>query len=272
MTKSHLKTVPERLLKAGFGYEELFVRSLFATWTKHLIIAGQVKDSDHVLDVACGTGILARDVLPVVGQFGRVLGVDPAVGMIETARKLVPQISWFLGKAEKLEWNNESFDCVLSQFGMMFFEDKELAATEMYRVLKPGGRLALSVWSGIEENPAYSEIISILQNRVGAEAADPVAKPFSLSNYQQVVDWLSVAGFEVIKTEIKVETACFPSTGHIIEAEIFGWLPHYGIELPEGQLVDIIKESTIALSKYETSTGKAKFPTTGVIISARKPF
>ncbi|MEO1160372.1 MAG: methyltransferase domain-containing protein, partial [Pseudomonadota bacterium] len=92
-------------LEAGRGYEALFVPALFAPWTGHVLDGAGVQDGDHVLDVGCGSGVLARDALARSGQSGRVVGIDPAPGMIAAAREAEPGVEWILANAEALPFD-----------------------------------------------------------------------------------------------------------------------------------------------------------------------
>lgn len=263
-------SVSEEQLAAGHGYEKLFVPALFAPWTGHLIRAARIRHGEHVLDVACGTGVLARHILLQVGATGKVTGVDPAPGMIGVASELEPGVDWILGKAEALEFEDETFDCLVSQFGMMFFEDCEAAVREMFRVLKPGGRLAIAVWNSIEENPAYREVVSILDKQVGEAAADAVRLPYTMGNFSGITAILTETGFHGIAVKTEQETASFPGARQMVEADIRGWLPLFDIHLEESKIAEVLAESDRALSKYVTDTGKVEFPTSAHVISAYK--
>ena len=103
-------TVTQEELEAGRGYEELFVPALFEPWTQHLIHGAGVQEGSHVLDIACGSGVLTRHALSRSGQSGRVVGVDPAPGMIAAAKEVEPRIEWVLGGAEALEFDDGMFD------------------------------------------------------------------------------------------------------------------------------------------------------------------
>jgi SAM-dependent methyltransferase len=269
-TEAMNETVPSELLEAGRGYEELFVPALFAPWTKHLIKKAGVCEGSQVLDIACGTGVLARDALLCVGTSGRVVGVDPAPGMIGAAKELECNINWVLGSAEALTFGDEAFDCVMSQFGMMFFQDREAAVREMFRVLRPGGKLAIAVWNSVEENRAYGDIIAVLQEQVGTSAADALRLPYSLGNHGEVTSLLEISGFSNINVETKLETARFPSSRHMVEAELRGWLPLFDIHLEESKIKEVLAESDRTLSKYRVASGEAEFPTSAHVISAHK--
>ncbi len=258
------------LLDAGRGYEALFVPALFEAWTKHLIEGAGVGEGSHVLDVACGTGVLARSALAAVGAHGLVVGVDPAPGMLAAAKEIEPEIDWVLCGAESLDADDETFDCVVSQFGMMFFQDRNRAAGEMFRVLKPGGSLAIAVWRSVDHNPAYADIISILEEHVGTAAADALRLPYGLGNADEVTAALESGGFSEITVDAKTETASFPSSRQMVEAELRGWLPLFDIFLGEDEISEILIASDETLSKYVGPAGEAVFPTSAHIFTARK--
>jgi SAM-dependent methyltransferase len=261
----------EELVEAGRGYEALFVPALFEAWTKHLLEGARVGAGSHVLDVACGTGVLARSALSRAGAGGRVVGIDPAPGMLAAARELEPGIDWVLCGAEDLDVDDETFDCVVSQFGMMFFEDREKSAEEMYRALKPGGSLAIAVWRSVEHNPAYADIISVLEEHVGTSAADALRLPYSLGDSDEVTAALQSGGFNDIKAEAKTETARFPSSRQMVEAELRGWLPLFDIFLTEDKISEVLIASDKILGKYAGPAGEAVFPTSAQVFTARKP-
>lgn len=263
--------VSEDLIDAGRGYEALFVPALFKVWTKHLVEGAGVGEGSHVLDVACGTGVLARSALAKAGANGRVVGADPAPGMLAAAKELEPAIDWVLCSAEALDVDDESFDCVVSQFGMMFFEDRDKSAKEMFRVLKPGGSLAVAVWRSVEHNPAYADIISVLEEHVGRAAADALRLPYSLGNADEVAAALESGGFGEITVEAKTEMAKFPSSRQMVEAELRGWLPLFDILLSEEKINDVLIESDKTLGKYAGSAGEAVFPTSANLFTARRP-
>ena len=258
-------------LEAGRGYEALFVPALFAPWTHHLIRGARVADGQSLLDVACGSGVLTRDVRSRTGPAGRVVGLDPAPGMIAAASEIEPDIEWVSGAAEDLPFEDGTFDCVVSQFGMMFFQDKAAACAEMLRVLRPGGRLTIGTWQPIGRNPAYQDIVTVLDAEVGREAGDAVRLPFVLGDEDELRGMFAEAGFDDIAIRMKSEQARFPSAQMMVEVELRGWLPLFGINLGEEKIAEVLGEAGKRLAKYAASSGEAVFPTSALILTASKP-
>jgi len=115
-------------IEAAKAYEALFVPALFGQWATRLLDAAQIQAGQRVLDVACGTGALARAAVTHSNGGGYVAGIDPNPGMVAVAQQMEPKVDWRTGVAEALPFPDDSFDVVVSQFGLMFFTDrKELA-------------------------------------------------------------------------------------------------------------------------------------------------
>lgn len=264
------KTATNEELEAGRGYEALFVPALFEHWTKHLIESAAIDESSHILDIACGSGVLSRRAFLKTGETGRVVGVDIAPGMIAAAKEVEPNIEWVVNSAEDLDFKNDIFDCVLSQFGLMFFQNKQKALEEMFRVTKPGGHLSIAVWNSIEQNPAYGDIIAVLDEQVSIIAGNALRLPYSLGDKDQVTALLDHAGFTNINCNTQIEQAKFPSSRTMVEAELRGWLPLFDINLTEEEIADVLIKSDERLSRYAGHSGEAIFPTSANVFTARK--
>ena len=147
-------------------YERFFLPALFEQWPPHVIRRSGMTAGDRVLDVACGTGVLARAAEKQVGRAGAVVGLDPNDAMLAVAARKAPEIEWRKGRAESLPFDDASFDCVVSEFGLMFFEDRRAAVAEMLRVLRPGKRAVVAVWASIDESPGYAALARLLAQTV----------------------------------------------------------------------------------------------------------
>jgi ubiquinone/menaquinone biosynthesis C-methylase UbiE len=135
-------------------YENQLVQPLFRPFAERLISLVQPREGDRVLDVACGTGIVARLAKERVGEEGSVVGIDLNPQMIAVARARDSRIDWRQGNAEALPVRaEESFDIVTCHQGLQFFPDRAAALREIRQVLKDGGRLAAGTWRPFSEMP-----------------------------------------------------------------------------------------------------------------------
>ena len=171
-----------------------------------LIEAATLQPGDRVLDVACGTGVVARLVAPQLDARGKVVGLDLNAGMLSVARALSQAaglaVEWQEGSALALPFSDATFDVVLCQQGLQYFPERPLALREMQRVLVPGGRLALSVWRPIEYSPGYPVLVEALGQHIGAQAATTMRAAFSLGEASEVRTLLTRAGFRDIDIRV----------------------------------------------------------------------
>lgn len=150
-------------------YEHVLVGPIFRPWVDSLLDDVELGPGDRVLDVACGTGIVARVAKERAGATGRVVGVDVNPQMLAVARNVAPSIEWREGDAGALPLDgDERFDRVVCQQGFQFFRDRAAAAHEMRRALATGGRLALSTWRPDHEFPLLRQLREVAERHVGA--------------------------------------------------------------------------------------------------------
>jgi len=246
-------------IEAARAYEEFFVPALFGEWATRVAAAARVRAGDHVLDVACGTGVLARQAAARVGPSGFVAGVDLSPGMLTVAAERAPGIEWRQGTAEDLPYPDQRFDAVVSQFGLMFFADRRRALNEMHRVLKKGGRLAVAVWAALERAPAYAAEVLLVERLAGKRAADALRAPFVLGDPNELSQLVAGASLVGASVTTLPGMARFPSIRFMVEADLRGWLPLMGVVLSEDQIQRLLEEAEHALGAYVTSAGDVAF-------------
>lgn len=255
---------------AAKSYETLMVPALFGQWASKVADAAQIRQGQRVLDVACGTGILAREAALRTGPTGFVAGLDPNPGMLEVARQLAPATDLRQGVAESLPFPDQYFDAVVSQFGLMFFRDRREALRQALRVLIPDGCLAVAVWDTLDNIPAYAAEVTLLDRLVGRQASDALRAPFALGDRQHLVALFAKAGVASVKVTTHHGRAQFPSARVMVEADLRGWLPVMGVVLPEEQIAGILQEAEQVLSPYVTTDGTVAFDTTVQIITGKQ--
>ncbi|HEY7238316.1 MAG TPA: methyltransferase domain-containing protein [Burkholderiales bacterium] len=191
-------------LEAARRYERVAVRHILGPWAPLLIDAVLLQPGRSVLDVACGTGVVARLAAQRVGPRGRVTGVDLNAGMIGVARSLPPPdgaaIDWLEGSALALPLPDASVDAVLCQQGLQFFPDKALALREMRRVARREGRLALSVWSAV--GPYHTAVGEALARFVDATTATSFRASRKVPGKDELERLAATAGWSEVKVSI----------------------------------------------------------------------
>lgn len=185
---------------AAENYDRYFVPAIGEPVARRLLDAARPAPGERVLDVACGTGIVARLALPAVGNEGTVAGLDANPGMIAVARSVSPpDIEWHEAPAEDIPLPDDSVDLVLCSMGLQFFADKSKALREMHRVLALGGRIA---WCTPGPTPPLFEAIDrALTNHLGPGASMFVHAVFALHDAHEARELMETAGFDDIAVD-----------------------------------------------------------------------
>ena len=253
--------------EGAIAYEELWVPALFGQWAKIVATEANLEPAHRVLDIACGTGVLTREVASRLNNPGQVTGVDSNPGMLSVSMEHNKEIEWKQGPAEKLPVQDQYFDVVLCQFGLMFFSDRVKAIQEMTRVLAPGGRLVLTVWDALENIPAYSQSVSIIESYGGSKARAALNSPFELGDKDVLRATFSDAGISDITINTHTGTARFPDLKSMLDADLRGWLPVMGITLGEEEIQEIFNEASDSLGKYISANGNVTFNITAHVVT-----
>ena len=208
---------------ASAAYERYLVPPMFAPWADQLVESVDLDRGDRILDVACGTGIVARRAASRVGTSGSVVGLDINDRMLEVAAKSAAKddlaIEWRKGDATELPFADEAFDVIYCQQALQFFDDPAIALEEMHRVLAPGGQLALSVWRPIAYQPAYVVLADALAQYVGDEAGTMMRSPFPAWDGDDLRALVDTAGFDNRSVTIEIGSVRYPSVDEFVRRE-----------------------------------------------------
>lgn len=191
-------------------YERYLVPAITSGWAIDLLDRVGPRPGESLLDVACGTGIVAR-LAAQRRHARRIVGIDLNAAMLAVARAKSAEVEWVEGSALNLPFEENSFDAVLCQLGLQFFPDRPLALKEMVRVLRPGGRAGLSVYSAIERTPAAYAFVQSLDQHLGTDSSRIKRAEHLSCGAPEVGAWVKQAGFVEIDVATVVRQISFPS-------------------------------------------------------------
>jgi ubiquinone/menaquinone biosynthesis C-methylase UbiE len=242
------------------SYEHYQVPSVFGPLAEIFLRHVALQKGQRVLDVACGTGIVARQASQALGPSGSIVGVDLSAKMLEVAATYSPtdgaRIDWREGDATDLPCLDEEFDVVLCQQGLQFIPDKLRALAEMYRVLKPAGNIGLCVWRGIEHSPCHSAISAAIKRHASEAIAKRFEAPFGFGDYDQLHSALSSAGFQHIDIQIvEVKRRLLPAAESIPGMIASTPVGPEVASLPKRTRSTIVEEVANALAAYREDDG-----------------
>ncbi|HMQ95289.1 MAG TPA: methyltransferase domain-containing protein [Amaricoccus sp.] len=249
-------------------YESFFVPALFGQFAAPAAEAARIAPAACVLDVACGTGALTRALAHRAGPQGRVVGLDRNPGMLAVARRAAPGIDWREGRAEGLHYNDAAFDAVTCQFGLMFFEDRTAALRQMWRVLRPGGRLVVTVWDDVAHSPGYAAMLALLERLFGAETAAGLRAPFVLGDPADFAAELAAAAIPGAALRTLPGIARFPSIADWVHTDIRGWTLADAID--DAQYARLQEAARDALAGFAAADGSVAFAAPIHLAVARK--
>ena len=247
-------------------YDELYLPALFEEWCPMVVEAAQIKEGHRVIDIACGTGALAIAILDRIGAQGSIVGIDINEGMLDVAKLKSSRVEWLNAPAEALPFGDDNFDCAVSQFGLMYFEDRESALREMMRVVQPGGTLAIVVWDKLENNPGFAAEERLWQHVFGGEAADE--SPNNLGDKKTLQNLFKGSGMPNAEITTRGATAHYSSIENWILAGARGWTEDDAIS--DEKLDLLLKTAEIELADFRTADGTVAFSTSAHIVTARK--
>jgi ubiquinone/menaquinone biosynthesis C-methylase UbiE len=255
------------------------IRGMFAPITQALIEDAEIGAQDSVLDVATGPGEPALSVAAVVGPDGKVVGVDAIHGMIAAARTEARRLRLKNAKfdvafADDLPFAANTFDAVISRFGVMFFPSPVDGVREMLRVLKPGRKLAFAVWHFAERNPFHSALSRVMDRYVDSPPLEPDAlDAFRFAPRGKLLKVFSEAGVAAPSERLlqfKIEAAAVSVEDFWnLRREMSEKLSEKFATLSEEQKLKVTQEMLSSLAEYSTANGMS-FPAEVLLVSGSK--
>jgi SAM-dependent methyltransferase len=253
-------------------YERELIPAIFGPWAPQVVALAGPARGERVLDVACGTGVVARLAAQWVGPVGRVVGLDLNPSMLAVARSLpaagVP-VGWVQASAVRLPFRDRSFDVACCQLGLQFFPDRPAALAEMARVLAAGGRMVAMVWQPIDRSPGFAVLAEALDRHIGPAAGAIMRTPFALGDERALRGLVAGAGFQDVEVDRQAGVVRFGSARKLIVAygtgsPLAGPIGGAGPAARAGLLAEV----QAALDSWQSPAGLA-FPIEALLVSGR---
>jgi ubiquinone/menaquinone biosynthesis C-methylase UbiE len=257
------------------AYERYLVPALFAPWAERLVELAAPAPGERLLDLACGTGIVARRAAARVGAGGAATGLDRNPEMLRVAEAaaagMSPPVRWLAGDAADLPFPDGAFDLACCQQGLQFFPDREGVLEELRRVLVPGGRLTLAVWRDLRHCPGFRALAEALERHAGAEVAATMRAPFAAGDAGALRQLVSGAGFGGVRVRIAIGEVAFPSVEEFLRRQAAA-SPLAGpvAALEEGRRAALLADLDERLAAHRDDTGVV-FPIEATLLTAHAP-
>jgi ubiquinone/menaquinone biosynthesis C-methylase UbiE len=254
------------------------ISQMFAPVTQALVEEGQIGSGHAVLDVATGPGEPALSLAALVEPEGQVFGIDPVPEMVAAAQRAAAHLGFRNAKfevapADQLPFPADTFDAVVSRFGVMFFPSPLDALREILRVLKPGRKLALAVWHSAETNPFFTTLSGVIDRFVDSPPLAPDAPDaFRFASPGKLRDVLAEAGAIAPVERLLQFTIQAPLPVEdfwTLRTEMSEKLRTKLALLSREQLAELKSQVFEALHEYSTGHGLS-FPAEVLIVSGTK--
>ena len=239
--------------KAAEGYEQQKVPSLFGPMARATFDAISLPEGAHVIDVACGTGIISKVASERLAGIGRIVGTDLNPAMIDVARTTMPAtrhtIEWFACDVTELPFEDGEFDIAFCQQGLQFFPNKPKALSEIRRVLATDGQPFLTCWKSV--TPLFQAVSDSLRLRIGDEIAEQALRPFAFRDGNVISSLLRKAGFKIDEVSSLVVDRHLIPPRRAVRAEILAQPYEQPLRASGDAAIDAIVEDVIvALEPY----------------------
>jgi SAM-dependent methyltransferase len=254
------------------------IRQMFAPVTQALIEDGKIGSGHVVLDIATGPGEPALTVVGLVGPEGKVFGIDPIPEMVAASRRAaglleLSNVQFDVAFADRLPFAVDTFDSVISRFGVMFFPAPVDGLREMLRVLKPGRKLALAVWHVAENNPFHYALSRVIDRYIESPPLAPDAlDAFRFATPGKLRTRLNEAGAVSVSERLlqfPIQAAISLEDFWTLRIEMSEKLREKIARLSNDQLAKVKRESLESLGEYCTNSGMS-FPAEVLIVSGAK--
>lgn len=256
------------------AYDRELVPWLFGHWAEPFVDLAEPLASSRLLDLACGSGLIARTLVGRLDRDGRIDAVDIDPAMVAYASSTIDdeRVRWHSSDAADLPLEDGSIDGALCHQGLQFFPDQPKVLAEIARTLRPGGRLTVAVWGRLDDNPWPAALASATRAVLGDEAAEGMAVVCALGDATQVSTLLADAGFERASVDTRERTAVHPDVDIAVAGQLAA-LPSGSItdQLDSERRAHVTAEMIARLAPHTDRAGRLAVPSTSVLATAISP-
>jgi SAM-dependent methyltransferase len=229
-------------------YDSLFVPALFGRFAEAIADAARIERTDHVVDVACGTGALTRAIRR--RTTARIVGIDLNPGMLAVAQRHGGDIEYAAGDGQDPPFTADEFDVATCQFGIMFYPQPVRGLTELARVSTRG---TVAVWDAIERSEGYVVVQELFRDVLGPDAARSLDAPFAMGKPGVLEALFTNADIHDVSYRSIAGTGRFDSIEQWVTTEVRGWT--LGDSVSEQQLEGLLAVARERLGPFDTSDG-----------------
>lgn len=253
------------------AYDRQLVPWLFEHWAEPFVDLAAPHGSSRLLDLACGSGLITRHLVSRLDRLGRIEAVDIDPAMLAYASSTIDdeRVRWHVADAASLPLDDGSLDGAVCHQGLQFFPGQLDVLGEIFRTLRPGGRLTVAVWGRLEDNPWPAALAAATRTVLGDDAAAGVATVCALGDPTGLAGLLRDAGFEPDVVETRTATATHPDV-HAAVAGQLAALPSGSItdRLDDEQRTELAATMSTLLAPHTGANGRLTLPSTSVFGSA----
>lgn len=231
------------------------------------------KSASNIFELACGTGRVTNHLTKVMHEDATLIASDLNPDMLDIAKSIVEdnRVQWHVVDAMQLPFNEEVFDVVLCQFGVMFFPDKGAAFKGVHRILKNGGTFLFNTWDSFTSNPRPAIMVQVMKDLLGEKTPDFMAKgPYSFFDTDLIHSLLTDAGFTNIKIDTVPKVSYYSDPADIVKGFVEGSpLGHYLNQLGGDMQEEVSKRLHTAL-KEQYGEKDCSVPMQAFVVEAKK--
>ncbi|MGI9622224.1 MAG: class I SAM-dependent methyltransferase [Acidimicrobiales bacterium] len=256
------------------AYDERLVPWYFQHWANRMVELADLEPSGQIVDLACGSGMITRALLPSLGPAGTIAGIDLNPGMLAHAQSTIDdaRVSWHEADASSLPLDDASVDVLCCHQGLQFFPDRGAAIDEVHRILRPGGRIVVAVWGHLDGNPEVVAMSHAIGEFLGDDLGRAMTGPCGFPVPEELQQLLGDHGFVDTRVESVSEIARHPDVRDAMDGQ-FDALPISGsIEaLGPARRTELLDRICEVLEPYVDENDALAIPATNNFAVGTKP-